>query len=137
MSELDLALTRPERVDVDNPISGDLFVDPITGDLLTLDNVDTEVQAIQIRCLTLRGEVYTDADQGLPMFEYILGNKQANPSVIKGFYRAAIEARGSVKEITKLEHTLDGATRALTISFEGVLADGQIIGADYTQGLVP
>ena len=52
MAELDLALTRPERVSVTNPVSGDLFIQE-NGDCLVLDDVDTEVQATQIRCYTL------------------------------------------------------------------------------------
>lgn len=135
MPELDLALTRPERVSVTNPVSGDLFIQE-NGDCLVLDDVDTEVQAIQIRCYTFKGEVYTDEEAGVPWFQYILGNKLANPSVIKGFFRKEILARGSVVDVPKLEYSFDGTTREATISFEGLLASGQVIGADYTEGVL-
>lgn len=135
MAELDLALTRPERVSVDNPVEGDLFIQE-NGDCLTLDNADTEVQAICLRIYTIEGEVYDNPSAGLPWFSYILGNKQANPSVIKGLVRAAILARGSVAEVSKITYSFDGPTRAASIAFEGIFVDGTVFGADYTKGII-
>jgi hypothetical protein len=132
MASLDLANTRAERVSVTNPTEGDLFVQP-NGDFRLIGDVDAEVQAIGVRLKTYLGEVYTDTSAGIPWFQYIFANKAANPTVIKGFIRAEILARGSVGDVPILEFLLPPNRRA-TITWQGTLVTGQIIGASYTQG---
>lgn len=134
MSSQDLANTRKERVSPTNPVEGDLFIQD-TGDFLLLDNVDSEAQAIGVRLKTYQGEVFTDLSAGIPWMQYIFANKAANPLVIQGLLRAEILARGSVVEVPELDIQVS-RTRVANIRFRGVLATGQIIGAEYAQGLV-
>lgn len=134
MSSQDLANTRRERVTPTNPVEGDLYVQE-TGDFLLIDDVDAEAQAIGVRLKTYQGEVFTDLTAGVPWMQYIFANKAANPTIVKGLLRAEITARGSVVEVSELEVGVS-RTREATIRFRGLLATGQIIGADYAQGKI-
>lgn len=135
MASLDLAETRAERVTVDNPIEGDLYVDPSTKDVLVIDGADSEVQAITVRFRTFKGEWFEDLEAGLPWYQYILANKAVNLTVVKGLFRNEILARGTVKEVLKLDITSPNNRRLSQVTFSAVLIDGTLVGP-YTRGLV-
>lgn len=135
MAFLDLANTRRERVTPDNPVEGDLFVDPATGDTLLLDGADTEVQAVTIRLRTFKGEWLEDEEVGLPWFQYILGNKKVSLSVVKGLVRAEILGRGTFRDVPSVDISLPDGDRKSNITFTAVTLEGTAIGP-YTRGLI-
>lgn len=135
MASLDLANTRKDRVSGDNPVDGDLYVDPVTKDFLLLDNADSEVQAITVRLRTYQGEWFEDLTAGLPWFQYILANKAVNLTVVKGLIKQEIMGRGTVREVLKVDITNPSNRRLSQITFTASLIDGTLLGP-YTRGLV-
>jgi hypothetical protein len=135
MASLDLANTRRERVSIDNPEEGDLYVDPNTKDLLLIDEADSEVQAVTVRFRTFKGEWFEDLDAGLPWFQYILANKAVDLTVVRGLFSAEILGRGTFREVTKMDITLPNSSRQSQVTFTAVLTDGTLVGP-YTRGLV-
>lgn len=98
-----LIITSASELPIQNTTFGmtNLYLNPTTaeewdividesGQLVTITDVDYISQKLQQFLQTVKGEVYTDVDYGIPYFENILGIKNPNLSNIKQLFISEI-----------------------------------------------
>lgn len=119
----DVAYVRAGEVDGDNPDEGDLYVDPSTGDLRAISDIEAEVQAIQVRLRTWRGEWSLDPSAGLPYVESILGVKGVTESFLRRVFATEVLSRGTV-DVVECSVEANRATRSYGLTFQGKFKTG-------------
>ncbi len=96
--------------------SGDLDVS--TGALQVLSGGSEIAQKIGIRLQFFRGEWSLDTTVGIPYFQNLLGVKNPNMSTVRSLLLEAITSCPGVSSVSNFSLSYDGATRALSVSFQ-------------------
>jgi hypothetical protein len=111
--------------------SGDLDVS--TGDLQIVEGGAAVKQELDIRLKFFKGEWFLDAKEGTPWFQRILGQKmvtipnrinQLTEILLRQIIRKIIVTTPGVSTLDSLETTINGATRAVSITAYGTAKDG-------------
>ncbi len=121
MADIKLALV----ADANNPVIGDLYLNPNGTVQLTASLSEDVAQELWIRLRLFRGEWFLDPDQGIPYFESILGQKTPL-SVIGQIFRSAILSVPGIASLDSFELTRN-PQRAIGLSFSVTLSDGSVL----------
>jgi hypothetical protein len=105
--------------------TGDIYVNPATGDIEITDSVE---QAIKIRLLWFFKEWRLGTEFGIPYFEEVLV-KNPNNLRIRQLFREAILDVAEVDSVENLQAALDPATRILTVKYKANCKDGAVLSA--------
>lgn len=75
--------------------------------------IDAVAQAVQTRLNLLKGEWWEDTEDGIPLFEKVLGapGSQDNIFIIDGILKSRILSTPGVLEIAKFESDFNNSTR--------------------------
>lgn len=100
---------------------GDLEFDGLNN-LRMVEGTSEVRQRLWIAIMTNQGEWFLNSDFGVPWLE-LLGDKN-NEEDIKQAILAELQKDDAVEEVANIQLNFDSQTRALTINFAGVFADG-------------
>ena len=105
---LDLALNDDHDLDIEGWIAGehDGFVRGVAG----------VAQAVHIAIKLFKGELFTDAEAGIPYFQEILGHRYDEVRV-GAAYRGVIALVSGVRAIREFSLALDRSTRTLSVTW--------------------
>lgn len=112
----------------------DIFLDPVTGDMVVTDDirftqgVETVVQLIELRLSAIQGEWRYDLDNGIDYVGEIWGAKPDKARISAIFRLALIETEG-VDQVTKMVVTYNAATRLFTVDWQGKAGEDFIDGS--------
>jgi hypothetical protein len=81
-----------------------------------LNDINAVAQAILTRLRLLKGEWWEDTEDGLPLFQQILGARGTNKKVVDSLIRLRILDTIGVTGIETYDSTFDGETRAYTFT---------------------
>ncbi len=121
-------LRRTLEQDADNPVVGDLYIDP-TGQLVLVGDVpetrDLEVrQHVRSRLRFFLGDWFLDQRQGFPYFRDVFIKNPSRQSIISSLRRTIRQTPG-VDEVDELTLEVDDRRRA-TVSFRALLEDSDV-----------
>lgn len=105
--------------------NGDL--DDSTDNLVLVDGANAVAQDLTTRLRTVQGEWFLDQKIGVPYFRDFLV-KNPNMRVIQTIIRQVIAETSGVKELVKLDISLDNQNRTLSITAALILFDAVIDG---------
>jgi len=108
--------------------SGDIYLNPATGDIEITDSVE---QAIRIRLLWFYKEWRLGPAKGIPYYEEVLV-KNPNKLRIKQLFREEILSVDEVDSVERLQATIDEATRILTVQYRVKVKEGAEISGEVT-----
>jgi hypothetical protein len=91
--------------------------DTTTGTLQYVTGLAAVRQAVRIRLQAFLGEWFLDTTVGTPLLQQVLGQKNPNPAVLHGVFRARILGTPGVAALQKLELTFDRRARTLRVDF--------------------
>ena len=112
----------------------DLYLDPVTGDLVVTNDVSfttgiaTVRQRVENRMSAAKGEWFADLDRGIDYYGEILGQTYDSAKITAIFRKTLIETEG-VDKCTQLLVDFAGATRTLTVTWEALVGDEVISGS--------
>lgn len=98
-----------------DPTSHDLVIN--SYDLQLIDQVDQIVQAVKMRLLTIFGEWFLDAREGVRYFD-IVCSKNPDVSLIDSIMKATIVETPGVRELMSYSSTLNSSARTLSVTFQ-------------------
>lgn len=126
MASLKLAMV----VDANNPVIGDIYLDPATGsDRLTATLSEEVQQLLLTRFKYFRGEFFLDPTGGIPYYQQILGIKNSDLAISAIFQRVITGCPG-VRSL--LTFSLNRNGRTISPRFACQLADGTTLtSADF------
>lgn len=113
-------LRRALVVDADNPVAGDLYIDP-TGQLVLTTGSDAVRQHVRSRLRFFLGEWFLDARQGFPYYRDVFRKNPNRQAVISALRRTVRETPG-IAEVDELTLEID-AGRNARVSFRAILED--------------
>jgi hypothetical protein len=110
---------------------GDIFVDPLTGDIpvvggdvLLVRGGAFIAQNVLQRLRTLAGEYFLDTTIGIPYVQTIF-QKGVNPQVVRTLFRTAIAQTPGIASVGDIAFRYDNGQRLLSLSFSARTNDGQ------------
>jgi len=103
--------------------SGDIAIESF--DIALVSGVDFIAQRLQTALQLFRNEWFLDILAGVPYHEVIF-KKNPNIASVRAALRETILSVAGVKEITKLETSLNASTRVLTADFRVDTTEGSI-----------
>ena len=112
----------------------DIYLDPITGDMVVTNDirftegVETVVQKIELRLSAIKDEYRYDLDNGVDYLGKIWGQKPSDAELSSIFRKVLIETPG-VDSVTKLVVTQDRTTRESTVDWQVKAGDDYIDGS--------
>lgn len=120
----------------ENPIVGDLYLDPATGSYVVIgDTADTFAEAvaqgIRNRILFFKGEWFLDTREGVPWIQRILGHSP-DLGAVRSILRNVIEGTEGVAGVTSIDLELDHSNRKLAVAFVADLEDGTTLDSSDT-----
>lgn len=102
----------------------------LTNKQLTLVRGGDELAVrMRNRTYTVRGEWYQNTRTGIPYYE-LVWVKNPRIGIIKSVFQKAYETLPGIKELAKLEVSLNNSTRALAVALEAISEDGSRITSD-------
>lgn len=101
----------------------DLYLDENHQIAFITDTASRVAQAIRCRLQTVKGELYQQPDIGVPLFTDVLV-KNPNLVTLQHLFTTIIAGVPEVKSVTRVDLSLDGGTRTLTVAFAAVATDG-------------
>lgn len=102
--------------------TGDLAIE--NDSFVLVDGVDAIVQDLTIRFQFFQGEWFLDTRLGMPYYQKILGEKP-RLNIMKNIFRKAILLTPGILSLTDLDIVYDGASRLLSVSFQGKSTEGE------------
>lgn len=120
------------RVDAENPIPGDIFLQ--NGQMvLTSEVAEATAQRLRIRLCFFKGEWYLDQRLGIPYFSEVFV-KNPNLNRLKSMFRSVILSTEGVATVSRLKLTMDRETRAATLTFKALTTDG--VDLDFSEPFI-
>jgi len=113
-------LARTVDVDADNPVEGDLYINP-RGQLGFIEGTQAVRQHVRSRLRFFLGEWFLDERQGFPYFRDVLVKNPNRQSIISSLRRTIRETPG-VAQVDELVLTVD-ADRSARVSFRAILEE--------------
>jgi hypothetical protein len=125
-----MAILSTDEIDWKLGADGDI---PATGDLEFTTGIDAVMQGARIRLRQVRGEIFTNLDQGVRYFERdgvaardaIMGQKFDRAKALREFRRALLGDKSlgvvgvpGIVELTRLECDFVTSTRTLTMTWQ-------------------
>ena len=112
----------------------DIYLDTVTGDMVVTDDIrfttgiEIVAQSIELRMDATKGEWFADLDNGIDYNGEILGQKFDEANLTRIFRKVLIDTPG-VDQVTRLDVTFNGQTRATTITWEARVGDEYLNGS--------
>ena len=123
------------EADDSNPDVGDLYLDGI--DIPLVDGKDAVAQHVKIRLRAVKGEWFRNANDGVPYFDEILGQRTPDLGRIRRIFSRVITTTPGVASLDRLEVDFDRASRRLTVSnVEISTTDDEVLTAEDFTDLV-
>lgn len=104
----------------------DIRWDPATGGLAMCSGLEAYRQIIESVVKTIRGEIESRLNYGIPYFSTIFDHRRYAPQW-EVAVKNAVLALDFVKEISSFEYTFDARRKYLTYKMEVVTTDGGIV----------
>lgn len=108
-------------------------VDELTNDFVTVSNrvvlikgADEVTQRVRARLRMFRGEWFLNVTKGTPYRETIFAKGVSLDAISQAVKREILTVPG-VQELLEYNQTLEGVTRMLTVNFQLLSTDGEIL----------
>jgi hypothetical protein len=98
------------------PATGELATD--NGDLAFDADRDAVAADLRQRCSLIFGEWFLAPDEGVRLFEDLIGKKGVTSSIVRSVYEATILGTPGVVSIARFDVTIDRAARSAAVDFE-------------------
>jgi len=117
-------------IDANNPVIGDIYIDPTTGsDRMCATLLEEVQQSIITRFFFFQGEWFLDPTAGVPWYQSILGVKNSDANV-SAILQRVITTTPGVQSL--LSFSLNRSGRTISPKFACQLADGTTLtSADF------
>lgn len=93
-----------------------------------VEGLDAIKQHVRVRCLTIKGEWFLDADEGVPYREAVWVKNPDRVRIASAF-RQVIEQTPGVRSVLQINVQVDGGTRVGTVSFRASTDAGELVDA--------
>lgn len=130
---MDLKITLPHEVSVENPIISDLHLS--SGTPMTVDGDDAVVQHLWIKFNFFLGEWFLNRLEGIPYFEQVL-IKGFSRDVIRDIFRQVCLGTPGVAEFQKFSLNFSAATRVADIEITVRLDSGAVRALAFNRAFV-
>lgn len=110
--------------DINNPVAGDLYLDPLGHTRLVTKLSEEVAQRLFVRFQFFKGEWFLNLDEGTPYYQLIMV-KNPPDAIVRAVFGQVIEGCDGVEALRTLTYTVN-RQRHMTLKFTALLEDGSI-----------